>query len=89
MTAEEKMTIDEQRKYLRRMKPRYAKASRKERSQLLDEMETVTGLYRKSLVRLMKGDLRRKPRSRERSKKYGVQVTDALRVKEASCRMGE
>ena len=80
MTAEDKMTIDERRKYLQMMKPRYKKATRKERGQLLDEMETVTGLHRKSLVRLMKGDLRRKPRRKQRGKKYDVQVTEVLRV---------
>lgn len=36
MSAEEKMTIDERRKHLRRMRSRYAKAKRLERSQLLD-----------------------------------------------------
>ena len=66
MTTEEEMTIDERRKYLRKMKQRYIKAKRQERSQLLDEMEAVTGLHRKSLTRLMRGNLERKPRSKER-----------------------
>lgn len=80
MTAEEKMTVDERRKYLRTMKKRYVKAGRKKRGQLLDEMEAVTGMHRKSLLRLMNGSLERKPRCRQRGSTYGPQVDDALRV---------
>jgi hypothetical protein len=39
MSAEIKMTIDERRKYLLRMRLRYVQAARPERSRLLDEME--------------------------------------------------
>jgi len=80
MTTEEEMTIDERRKYLRKMKRRYIKAKRQERSQLLDEMEAVTGLHRKSLTRLMRGGLERKSRSQERGKTYGAEVSNAIRV---------
>jgi len=80
MTTEDKMTIDEQLKYLRRMKKRYAQANRKERGQLLDEMETVTELHRKSLIRLLRGNLARRPRRKQRGRAYGAAVDDALRV---------
>jgi len=80
MSNQEKMTVDEKRKYLRIVKPRYKQAGRNEKGQLLDEMEAVTGLDRKTLIRLMKGSLKRKPRSRERDKTYGPAVDDALRV---------
>jgi hypothetical protein len=80
MSIEDEMTIDERRKYLRKMQKRYWQADRKERGRLLDEMETVTELHRKSLIRLMKGDLTRKPRRRQRSRTYGPEVDDALRV---------
>ncbi len=41
---EKRMTIDEERKYLHKMRLRYWEAKRKsKRSQLLDEMEEVTG----------------------------------------------
>jgi hypothetical protein len=80
MTKEVKMTIDERRKYLERMKKRYGQADRKTKAQLLDEMEVVTQLHRKSLIRLMNGSLRRKPRRRQRGKTYGGDVDDALRV---------
>ena len=84
MTTEEEMTIDERRKYLRKMKSRYSKATRQERSQLLGEMEAVTGLHRKSLVRLMRGSLQRKPRRTERGKTYDAEVSNAIRVIAAS-----
>ena len=80
MSIEDKMTIDERRKYLRKMQERYLPADRKERGQLLDEMEAVTGLHRKSLIRLMKSSLVRQPRRRQRSRTYGPEVDDALRV---------
>jgi hypothetical protein len=80
MPTEDKMTVDERRKYLRTMKKRYVKAARKERSRLLDEMEAVTGLHRKSLSRLMNGSLERKPRRKQRGRIYGKEVDDALRV---------
>lgn len=84
MTTEVEMTIDERRKYLRKMKSRYVKATRQERSQLLGEMEAVTGLHRKSLIRLMRNSLERKPRSKERGKTYDSEVSNAIRVIAAS-----
>ena len=84
MTTEDRMTIEERYKYLRRMKTRYVKAGRKERGRLLDEMEAVTGLHRKSLIRLLQGELTRRTRRRERSKTYQEEVTDVLRVAAAS-----
>jgi len=80
MSTDDKMTIDERRKYLRRMKPRYVEASRPERSRLLDDMMHVTELDRKTIIRLLKGDLERKPRQRQRGRSYGLEVDDALRV---------
>jgi hypothetical protein len=80
MSIEDRMTIDERRKYLRRMQERYLQADRKERGRLLDEMEAVTELHRKSLIRLMKGSLVRQPRRRQRGRTYGPEVDDALRV---------
>jgi hypothetical protein len=80
MSTTDKMTIDEERKYLRKMKQRYRKAKRKERGQLLDEMEAVTGKHRKSLIRLMNGSLERKARCRERGSTYGPEVNEALRI---------
>ncbi len=59
-----KMTVDERYKYLRQMQKRYKKAGRKERGRLLDEMEAVTSLHRKSLIRLMNSEIVRRKRKR-------------------------
>lgn len=80
MSDEDKMTINERRKYLRMVRKRYTKASKTDRGQLLDEMESITGLHRKSLIRLMASNLERKPRRRHRGRHYGTEVDDALRV---------
>lgn len=80
MSIEDRMTIDERRKYLRKMQERYLPAHRKERGELLDEMEVVTQLHRKSLIRLMNGNLTRRPRRKQRGRTYGADVDDALRV---------
>jgi hypothetical protein len=80
MPAEVKMTLNERRKYLLRMRLRYVQASRGERSRLLDEMVQVTELHRKSLIRLMQAEPVRTPRQRQRGRSYGPEVDDAIRV---------
>jgi hypothetical protein len=82
MPSEDQMTVEERRKYLRLVAPRYANASRSERSTLLDEMAAVTGLHRKSLLRLLHGpSLNRAPKySRLRRRRYGVAVAEVVRV---------
>jgi transposase InsO family protein len=75
------MTLTERRKYLARMQPRYLLADRPTRGQLLDEMMAVTGLHRKSLLRLLNApSLARRPRTTPRSRTYGAAVEDALRL---------
>ncbi len=75
MPTEDEMTVSERRKYLKRMKGRYLAAVRKERSELLTEMQQVTGLHRKSLTRLMHASsLERKKRASPRSRHYGREV---------------
>jgi hypothetical protein len=78
------MTVDERYKYLRKMKTRYVKADRQERKQLLDEMEQVTGLHRKSLVRLLNSPLEREPRIKQRGRTYGGEVDVAIGVVSAA-----
>ncbi len=80
MAENEKMSIHERDKYLRRMQKRYRKADRRGKGKLLDEMEAVTELHRKSLVRLMNSSIKRKPRSCKRGPTYGPQVEYALRI---------
>ena len=45
MPSKDEMTIDERRKYVKLMAERYQQAKRKERSQLLSEMEQVSKLH--------------------------------------------
>ena len=80
MPDTDKMTIDERWKYLRIARKRYKQGSGKERAELLNEMEQVTGMHRKSLIRRMNGSLTRKKRRRQRERTYGPEVDDALRV---------
>ena len=80
MTTKKIMNIHERRKYLRIMQDRYFPADRKERGQLLDEMEAMTGLDRKTLIRLMRSALQRRPRRRERGVVYGAAVQDAIQL---------
>jgi hypothetical protein len=80
MATVEKMTIAERYQYLRRMQPRYRAATKKEKGKLLDEMGIHTGLHRKSLLRLLGGEIRRQRRRRERSKEYGPEVDAALEL---------
>jgi hypothetical protein len=75
MPAPDEMTIDERRKYVKLMASRYQHAKRKERSQLLTEMEQVTKLHRKHLIRLLNGaSLQRKKRQTPRGCSYGLEV---------------
>lgn len=80
MEKEDKMTVSERRKYLRKQQNRYYAADRKERGRLLDEMGLITGLHRKALIRLMHSDLKRKLRNKQRGRTYGSDVEDALRI---------
>ena len=80
MSPEEPMTVDERRKYLHKMQSYYRRASRTARSRLLTEMEQVTGLHRKSLIRLLSGDLRRKKRTRQRGPTYTSEARTAIRL---------
>lgn len=75
MPPRDEMTIDERRKYVKLVAERYRKAKRKERSQLLSEMEQVSKLHRKHLIRLLNGEsLERKSRSTPRGRTYGLEV---------------
>ncbi len=81
MPTEEHMTVNERRKYLKLMKSRYQKAKRAERSCLLSEMEEVTGLHRKSLLRLLHASsLNRKKRTTPRKRTYGLAVEQVILV---------
>jgi hypothetical protein len=81
MSETDHMNVDERRKYLHKMRLRYWETqARRERSQLLDEMETVLELHRKSLLRLIHGELARKPRRKQRGRTYSTEIAHAIRV---------
>ena len=82
MPSGERMSIDERRKCRKLVAARYSMAGRSERSRPLTEMTAVTGLHRKSVLRLMHGPtLERAPgRPRFRRRRYGVAVADVVRV---------
>jgi hypothetical protein len=80
MATDDKMDLSERRKCLRLAQESYLTADRAGCSVLLDMMEVVTGLDRKSLIRLMASDLERRPRQRQRGKHYGLELDRALRV---------
>jgi hypothetical protein len=80
MPETDPMTINERRKYIYKMWERYRKGKRKEKGKLLDEMEKVCGLHRKSLIRILNGRLSRKKRVKERGKSYGIEVANAVGV---------
>ncbi len=79
MLTETPMNVNERRKYINLMKPRYLKAPKAERSVLLSEMEQVTGMHRKSLTRLINGrTLERKKRTGQRQRTYGGEVEQVI-----------
>jgi len=82
MPSNERMNINERRKYLKLVRSRYVQSGRKERSQLLTEMGEVTGLQRKSLIRLMNlPSLERAPRKvRLKARRYGAAVAGVVRI---------
>ena len=78
MTTDEKMTIDEVYKYLRKMRSAYTQANQTEKGRMLDDMERVTGRHRKSLIRLLRGPLERRPRRQQRGHTYQADFDAAL-----------
>lgn len=80
MSTAETMNIHERYKYLRLMQPQYQAANRTEQGVLLDTMETLTQLNRKTLIRLLGSDLQRCPRKHERGATYTRAVDQVLRV---------
>jgi hypothetical protein len=80
MSETEAMNINERRKYIHKMWGRYREANKKEKGELLDEIEAVVGMHRKAIIRLLNGRLSRKKRGCERGREYGVEVDDAVRV---------
>jgi len=79
MSEQDNMTIDERRKYLHKMWGRYQGSTKEEKRHMLDDMEHVTGMHRKSIIRILNGRLSRKKRARERGPTYGSSVMYIVR----------
>jgi DNA-binding beta-propeller fold protein YncE len=77
MSETDAINIDEQRKYIHKMWGRYREQDKGEKGRLLDEIEAVTGMHRKAIIRWLNGRLSRKKRTRERGREYGVEVGNA------------
>jgi hypothetical protein len=75
--------------YAQALKPRYGKASKEEKSKMLDEFTKVTGLHRKAAIRLLNRVSRPNTGRRcGRKRRYGSEVAEALKaVWEASDRL--
>jgi hypothetical protein len=81
MSETDPMNVNERRKYLHKVRMRYMiMKERAEKSRLLVEAVAVTGLHRKSILRLLHGELVRKLRRKQRGPVYGSDVSDAVRV---------
>ena len=75
------MTRGSVKEYLKVMQARYLKATRKEKSRLLDEFVQVTGYHRKAAIRLLRRRRQGTPANRVgRPKEYGLEVQADLKV---------
>jgi hypothetical protein len=67
--------------YAQALRPRYRKASKKEKNKMLDEFVQVTGFHRKAAIRLLNRVSQLAPgKRRGRQRKYGTEVTGALKA---------
>lgn len=75
------MTRGSVKEYVEAIRSRYLRASRKEKTVLLDEFIRVTGYHRKAAIRLLRGtSSQSKGLRRGRTKQYGLQVAEGLKV---------
>ena len=65
------MSPQARREMLKAVRPRYRKASRQEKTHILDEFVAITGYHRKYAIQLLNhGAPKRKPRKRNRRCTY-------------------
>src|SRR6516164_8068082 len=83
MDTGNRMSRASRRDYLRRIYPRYQKASRPEKERILDEFCANCTYHRKHAIRLLSHPLptvNLTPRRRVRGRTYGSQVISILKV---------
>jgi hypothetical protein len=73
------MSTELKREYLRNIRLRYHRGSKKQRTLILDEFCKVCGLTRKHAIRLLNEDLAAQPRRPGPKRKYGEDVDKHLR----------
>ena len=66
--------------YAAAVRPRYLRASKREKKRILDEFCQVTGYHRKSAVRLLRHPPKASGRRRGRARKYGADLVPPLKV---------
>ena len=68
------------REYLRELKKKYCRSSKKHKTQLLDDFCEFAGYHRKAALRLVNNPLpRKKTRPIPRKKKYDLETVEALK----------
>lgn len=73
------MSIRSKQELVAVLRPRYRKASRPEKTQILDELVATTGYHRKYAIQVLNGSpARRAKRRRKRPRKYDPTVVSAL-----------
>lgn len=68
------LDLDERLKVLRSQQSAYWKANKTEKGRLLDLLEEVTRLDRKTIIRHLRGSCQRHPRATQRGRTYGADV---------------
>lgn len=75
---EAKMSQHSKRELVQRLQPRYLKASRQEKTKILDEFVAVTGMHRKAAIRRLRQRNKPTKERRGRRKTYTGSVVSAL-----------
>lgn len=72
------MTQKSRREYVERVRHRYLEGNRPEKTKILDEFVAVSGLHRKSAIRVLRQGYQRKRERRGRQRTYTGAVVEAL-----------
>jgi len=80
MPKQNPMSKQERDKHLGQVRAVYRKSTRREKGEMLNYLEQVTGLGRKVLIDKLGNGLEPRPKRKKRGRSYGADVDDALRV---------